>query len=232
LITLIEADKRVCYDREGKAVAGDTGMHTTLPYSGISFGVPANVDIIGTMNTADRSIALLDIALRRRFEFQELMPTRDAIEGADGRGTIENGTIDLRVLLAMLNRRIRLLAGRDLQLGHAFFCPVKNIVQLNHCFAHRILPLLQEYFYGHWERMQLVLGDQEAQLSTEQRRQRERCCFILSEELEEIAVLGFDHDDHDSKWDYFVNPCLLEGTLGAEAYTKIYQVNHADVAGS
>lgn len=234
LITLIETDKRVRYNHEGKP-DGDKGLEITLPYSGISFGVPANLDIIGTMNTADRSIALLDIALRRRFEFKELMPNADAIRGSDGKGTIENGAINLREILKMLNKRIRLLAGRELQLGHAFFSSVTDIKDLHSCFANKIIPLLQEYFYGHWERIQLVLGDQQEQLeqlSSEQKNNRNECCFILSETLDEIAVLGFDHDDHDNRQDFYVNPNLIDGSLSEKAYTKIYQVKNAAEANS
>lgn len=232
LITLIETDKRVKYNHEGKPVQGDKGLEITLPYSGNNFGVPSNLDIIGTMNTADRSIALLDIALRRRFEFKELMPDPDAIKGTDGKGTIEDGAINLRDLLRMLNKRIRLLAGRELQLGHAFFCGVKNLDELHSCFANKIIPLLQEYFYGHWERIQLVLGDQPEQLSVEQKNNQNECCFILSETLDEVAVLGFDHDDHDSRQDFYVNPNLLDGTLSEDAYKKIYQVKNATEANS
>ena len=232
LITLIETDKRVSYNHVGKPVQGDKGLEITLPYSGISFGVPANLDIIGTMNTADRSIALLDIALRRRFEFKELMPNADAISGSDDKGTIKDGAINLREILKTLNKRIRLLAGRELQLGHAFFCSVTDLEGLHSCFANKIIPLLQEYFYGHWERIQLVLGDQQEQLSSEQKNKRDKCCFILSETLDEITVLGFDHDDHDNQQDFYVNPNLLNGSLSEEAYTKIYQVRNATDANS
>lgn len=223
LITLIETDKRVQYNAEGKKIDGDKGLELTLPYSGSSFGVPTNLDIIGTMNTADRSIALLDIALRRRFEFKELMPNSSVIEGVDGDGTIENGSINLKRLLDTINQRIKLLAGRELQIGHAFLCSVKNIKDLNECFANKIIPLLQEYFYGHWERIQLVLGDQDEQLKGELKKQSNEVCFVLRETLDELAVLGIDHDDYETQYDYYVNPNLYSHSLSTLAYTKIYQ---------
>jgi len=225
LITLVETDKRVHYDQKGRRIHGDVGLEITLPYSGNAFGVPANLDIIGTMNTADRSIALLDIALRRRFEFNEVMPNEKIIQGDDGTGTIEAGNIDLRALLNMLNKRIRLLAGRDLQLGHAFFCRTENIIDLQDCFANKIIPLLQEYFYGHWERIQLILGDQPEQLKN-LKNKIEDICFVLSDTLDEIELLGFDHDDHDSCQDFFVNPKLYKKQLSAEAFTKIYRMKN------
>lgn len=223
LITLIETDKRVQYNSEGKQVEGDTGLELTLPYSESTFGVPKNLDIIGTMNTADRSIALLDIALRRRFEFKELMPNSSVIEGVDGKGTIENGSIDLKRILDTINQRIKLLAGRELQIGHAFLCSVKNIKDLNECFSNKVIPLLQEYFYGHWERVQLVLGDQDEQLKGELKKQSDEVCFVLKETLDELAVLGIDHDDYETQYDYYVNPNLDSHSLSTLAYTKIYQ---------
>lgn len=232
LITLIETDKRVRYDSKGKALPGEEKKVVTLPYSESHFGVPANLDIIGTMNTADRSIALLDIALRRRFEFKELMPDSSVISGDDGNGTIEGGAVDLRALLDVINRRIRLLAGRELQLGHAFFCPVKTLSDLHHCFAHKIIPLLQEYFYSHWERIQLVLGDQEDQLFAEHKADRQNYCLILSEKLDEIDVLGCDHDEHQSRMDYIINTRLYEKSLPKEAFTKIYRRKNDTEAGT
>src|SRR5690606_12070313 len=110
-----------------------SGMEIILPYSGKPFGVPRNLNIYGTMNTADRSIALLDTALRRRFRFQELMPNAKVISGSRGDGYIEDGEgglIDLRGLLDTMNRRIRLLLNRDLTLGHAYLYGVKDFKSL------------------------------------------------------------------------------------------------------
>jgi hypothetical protein len=161
LITLLEPDKRAVYDQDGRCVAG---MEVTLPYSGERFGVPANLDVYGTMNTADRSIALLDLALRRRFQFEELMPAPGAITGVSD-GLIpddEGGQIDLRKLLDMVNRRITHLLHRDQTIGHAYLMKVKNLADLRRVLVGEIIPLLQEYFYEDWRRIRQVLGDQEA----------------------------------------------------------------------
>ena len=142
LITLIEPSKRLGEDDEARA---------TLPYSGQSFGVPNNLYILGTMNTADRSIALLDTALRRRFHFIEMMPNPDLveqdIEGVDG-----------QKLLTAINGRIKAKLDREHQIGHTYLIGVKNINALADAFQHSILPLLQEYFYDDWGKIQYVLN--------------------------------------------------------------------------
>ena len=144
LITLLEESRRL--GREDSTTV-------TLPYSGAKFGVPENLYIIGTMNTADRSIALLDTALRRRFEFVEMMPRVDH----EGVSTNVDG-VDCRRLLESMNRRIRFLHDREHQIGHTYFLGVKNIVELKKAFQKQILPLLQEYFYDNWAKMKAVLG--------------------------------------------------------------------------
>ncbi|PTR17231.1 5-methylcytosine-specific restriction protein B [Nitrosospira sp. Nsp2] len=159
LITLIEADKRLRFDSDGKKV---NGLEVTLPYSGDRFGVPANVDLICTMNTADRSIALLDTALRRRFRFEELMPNARNID-SQGSGTIpdgEGGEIDLRQLLNAVNARLTHFLHRDQTIGHAYFTKVRNFSDLRTVIAKAVLPLLQEYFYDDWSQIRLVLADQ------------------------------------------------------------------------
>ena len=143
LITLIEPSKRL-----GK----DDAAEATLPYSQESFGVPANLHLIGTMNTADRGIALLDVALRRRFEFVEQMPdashVAEDIEGVNGRD-----------LLLAINRRIVENLDRDHQIGHTYFMGVRTLKELKRTFQTQVIPLLQEYFYDDWEKMRRVLND-------------------------------------------------------------------------
>lgn len=143
LITLVERSRRI---------GGDDETWVTLPNSGDEFGVPDNLYLIGTMNTADRSIALLDTALRRRFEFEEMMPNADHpkmktdIEG-----------VNLRDLLKAMNKRIRFLRDREHQIGHTYFLGVSDIEGLKKAFQKQILPLLQEYFYDDWAKIRAVL---------------------------------------------------------------------------
>lgn len=148
LITLIEDSKRA---------GEDEAMSVTLPYSQEEFSVPENVYILGTMNTADRSIALMDTALRRRFEFIEMMPKEELLTDI----VIDN--INVKEMLETMNRRIEALYDREHTLGHAFFIPLKNkekatLDQLASIFKNKIIPLLQEYFYEDYEKIMLVLG--------------------------------------------------------------------------
>jgi 5-methylcytosine-specific restriction endonuclease McrBC GTP-binding regulatory subunit McrB len=149
LITLIEEDKR-----DGMANA----LSTILPYSKKEFSVPPNVHIIGTMNTADRSVEALDTALRRRFSFVEMLPKPELLKdkGENNSGEIEG--IDLFSLLSTINERIEVLVDRDHTIGHAFFINDITIQDLRNTFANKIIPLLQEYFYGDYSKMELVIG--------------------------------------------------------------------------
>ena len=151
LITLLEEDKR-----EGNP------EHTEvkLPYSGKKFSVPNNVCIIGTMNTADRSVEALDTALRRRFSFVEMQPKPDILSKV--------GNVDLSKLLKTINERIELLIDKDHQIGHSYFIGIQNIVDLQRTFKDKIIPLLEEYFYGDFGKIGLVLGGEFIKLAENQ----------------------------------------------------------------
>lgn len=152
LITLIETSKR----------AGEPeALSVMLPYSSDPFSVPNNLYLIGTMNTADRSLTALDTALRRRFEFQAMLPDTDVLKD-----TVVKG-IDLKRLLQTLNDRIQVLYDREHTLGHAFFIPVVQAKddedlafrRLKRILRNKVLPLLEEYFYNDWQKIRMVLGD-------------------------------------------------------------------------
>lgn len=139
LITLIEDDKR-------------DDIKVILPYSQEEFTVPRNVYIIGTMNTADRSIALMDTALRRRFNFIEMMPRPELLKDTlDG--------VKLREMLTTLNTRIETLLDREHTIGHAYFINCKTLADVESVFRNKIIPLLQEYFFDDYEQIREVLGD-------------------------------------------------------------------------
>ena len=164
LITLLEDTKRA-----GMKEA----LSVSLPYSDESFSVPANVYIVGTMNTADRSIAMMDTALRRRFRFIEMLPEPKILEG------IKVGNIDIPAVLKTINKRITYLFDREHTIGHAFFTGLRGdnatIENLGRIFEKSIIPLLQEYFYEDYHKIQLVLGDNA--------KSSDKYKFIIADEL-------------------------------------------------
>lgn len=157
LITLLETSKRK---------GGTDERSVVLPYSKTSFSVPNNLYVLGTMNTADKSLVQLDLALRRRFEFIEMMPQPDTLVDILVYG------VNISELLDVLNQRIEVLLDRDHMLGHTYFWPLKNVESdaerekiLASIFEKRIIPLLQEYFFADWERIAWVLNDSQKSVS-------------------------------------------------------------------
>ena len=143
LITLIEPSKRS---------DGDDAAAVTLPYSQKSFNVPGNLYLVGTMNTADRGIALLDTALRRRFDFIEKMPDVGLVE-------VDIEGVDGQAMLTAMNERIRVYLDREHQIGHTYLIGIETIDRLAEAFQRRIMPLLQEYFYDDWANIRSVLNN-------------------------------------------------------------------------
>lgn len=143
LITLLEEDKRKGNKEQTEVI---------LPYSNEKFSVPNNVYVIGTMNTADRSVEALDTALRRRFSFVEMQPNPNILLDS------EYLDVDLKRLLETINQRIEVLVDKDHQIGHSYFIGIQNIEDLKQTFKDKIIPLLEEYFYGDFGKIGLVLG--------------------------------------------------------------------------
>ena len=151
LITLLEPDKRK---------GGTDAREVILPYSKLPFSVPSNLYVLGTMNTADKSLAQLDLALRRRFDFIELLPKPELLDGITVYG------IAVSEILTVMNQRIEVLLDREHTIGHSYFWSLKDLdsdaekeIELGNIFKRRIIPLLQEYFFSDWERIGWVLND-------------------------------------------------------------------------
>lgn len=202
LITLLEDTKR-----EGM----DEAMSALLPYSKESFSVPLNVYILGTMNTADRSLALLDTALRRRFQFVEMMPDTTVLRELQA-DKVED--LDVVAMLDKMNERIALLYDREHMIGHAFFTKLAKsptVETLGSIFEKSIIPLLQEYFYEDYQKIQLVLGDT---------GKADEFKFILDEDVRIKTVFKGNVDDaiDFSEKKYTINKSALSNL---ESYKQI-----------
>lgn len=191
LITLIEPDKREGQKNE---------LSVTLPYSKEEFSVPGNLDIYGTMNTADRSVEALDTALRRRFEFEEIKPKPDLFDDvvADG--------IHIGRLLRTVNERIEHLLDKDHCIGHSYFFSVKDLNTLRAVFSKNILPLLQEYFYGDFGKVGLILG----------------AAFVQKRSERQTSFAAFDHPDADLLHEKEVYDLMDPNEVDAAGYKAIY----------
>jgi len=197
LITLIETSKR-----EG----ANEALQVMLPYSKKLFSVPANVYLIGTMNTADRSLAAMDVALRRRFVFQEMPPRADLLDNLMVEG------INIGRLLSVMNQRIEVLLDRDHRLGHAYFMSLHEnsaLSELESIFRAQILPLLQEYFFDDWSRIQLVFNDH---------RKSEDLRFVNQAQCDFAALLGPDHANFSGRAPWQINE---DAFLKADAYLQV-----------
>ena len=183
LITLLEEDKREGAENE---------VSVTLPHSRKPFTLPANLYILGTMNTADRSIALLDTALRRRFEFEELTPDPGLLSNA-----AEATGLDLPAVLRAINERLEYLIGRDHLIGHAWLMGARTKADVDRIMRHKIIPLIAEYFYDDWRKVRAVLGGTDD--------------FIQGESLVWPRRLGDDTDAGEDRLRWTVQKDFAEG---------------------
>ena len=199
LITLIESSKRIGQMEELKLM---------LPYSKKAFGVPNNVYIIGTMNTADRSIALMDTALRRRFHFVEMQPDPDVLADIDVEG------INISEMLRVMNKRIEILCDREHTIGHSYFMPLQDTPTLD-ClagiFKNSIVPLLQEYFFDDYEKIRLVLADNQ---------KPEGLQFITKLVVDITSLFGNTDEEIDVEVNYLIHDEVFNKK--PEAYIGIY----------
>ncbi|MEY4544283.1 MAG: hypothetical protein RL685_478 [Pseudomonadota bacterium] len=195
LITLLEEDKRLGAENE---------VIVTLPYSRTAFGVPSNLHVIGTMNTADRSVEALDTALRRRFCFQEVPPQPELLD------FLIEGDVDPRKMLTTINFRLEKLRDRDHCIGQAYLLRLAKeptLQALKRVFRNAILPLLQEYFFGDWGKIGLVLGRD----------------FVRRREAAPVDLADFPHDERDALNERVTYELVAVEQLTNKSFQRIYQ---------
>ena len=213
LITLIEPSKRA---------GGEEALSVILPYSKKPFSVPKNLYLIGTMNTSDRSLSGLDIALRRRFVFKEMPPRPELLAGVNIQG------IPVDKLLEIMNRRIEALLDREHCLGHAYFFPLKadpSIARLSQIFSEQIVPLLKEYFFEDWDRIRWVLNDH---------RKQPVNCFILPSTSSVATLFGDDFEGRVQDKTWMINEDAfdrVEAYLGIHDYKAVPRQSAPTTAG-
>ena len=221
LITLLEPDKRLTKANELRLPLAYTPQHR--------FGVPPNLHILGTMNTADRSIALMDIALRRRFTFREMMPDAGVLR-EELKEILSDALLALVVdIFHALNQRITYLLDRDHQLGHAFFLRIRSLKDLRECFSQKVIPMLQEYFYGAWDKIAMVLGCPYDEGGKPQRRSpflleggRYKAPLICAYLFDPTREMGYSAGDWESKVDYSVQPALRAEDWGRKDWVAAF----------
>ena len=208
LITLIDESKRA---------GAEEALSVTLPYSKKPFSIPKNLYLIGTMNTANRSLALMDTALRRRFDFIEMMPKTEKLKKLNVKG------IEISEMLSKMNKRIEVLYDREHSIGHAFFMPLqkeeldkeKQWELLKDIFTNKIIPLLEEYFFEDWKKIRQVLGDN---------KKKDEHQFIRpNKEGEEEARLMFKNDDYYSADQYKSYERNKDAIKYPESFIGIYE---------
>lgn len=220
LITLVETSKR-----EG----ADEALSVDLPYSKKPFSVPDNVYLIGTMNTADRSLSGMDIALRRRFVFNEMLPQPSLLE------TVLIGSLQVSKLLEVMNARIEALLDREHCLGHAYFMALEkdpSLDRLSGIFRNQVMPLLQEYFFDDWQRIQWVLNDH--------RKARKSLghCFVYQRQRDVHALFGEEVDVSAQQLPWCLNDeafdrldaylGIIDHDLNAEPTAFVREVEYKD----
>ena len=214
LITLIEPDKRL---------GAVNQITVTLPYSSEEFGVPPNLSIYGTMNSADRSIDMMDTALRRRFQFKEILPDSSEIKGSDENGNIydKNGEkIELRKLLDTINERVEILRDRNFTIGHAYFMDVKDFDKLKEVFIDKLIPLLQEYFFDDWIKIQWIFCDNS--LESDTTKTDHQIIRNKTKEPEKVFSSAMDHSFLEPKRIFLP---VVEEDISPSAIRKIYENN-------